>query len=144
MRGLHAIALLIVFSLSTGCVGINMRPDLPYRAISKLKTAVKPPPGLLYSKYKAPLVFRPQISAIGDFKPITFGSKVGTSTAISIGLPPLPFPGLALGVELFSWGDASGEAAAKSAGIQEVDHSDYQFEVYLAIFRRVTIEVYGD
>ena len=150
MRGLHALALLIVFFLTTACTipgtggRVTARPDAPYRVVSKLKTAIKAPPGILYTRHTVPLVDGPRLHEIEAFNPITFGSKVGSSTANSIGLPPLPFPGLTTGIELFSWGDASEEAAAKSAGIQEVDYTDYRFEVYLAIFRRVTVVAYGD
>ena len=62
----------------------------------------------------------------------------------SSGLPPLPFPGLALGLTLFSWGDASIETAARNGGVQKVEHVDYELEVFLSVYRRTTAEVYGD
>ncbi len=157
MRGLIALALLAGLPIVTGCASVTMRPDSGYRAVSKLRTAVLPPPGLVYTKHKAPLVFVPRQQGLRsgvlgaraasqerEFEPITFGSKMGTATSSQLGLPPLPFPGLTMGLDLFGWGDASQDAAAKSAGIRQITHADYQFEVYLAIFRRVTVEVYGD
>ena len=51
---------------------------------------------------------------------------------------------MAGGIDLFSWGDAPVNAAAANGGIAEVKHTDYAYEVYVAIFRRFTVEARGD
>ena len=71
-------------------------------------------------------------------------SRVGRSTSFQIGLPPLPFPGLTSGIDLFAWGDASVKSAAQSVGISDVKHVDRAYSVILMIYRRFTTEVYGD
>ena len=101
---------------------------------AKLRAPVIPPQGLLYSNIKAPITA----------DATDFGSKRGTATSFQIGLPPIPVAGLAMGLDLFAWGDASTETAAAAAGIGEVDHVDYHLEVFFFVYRRFTTEVYGD
>ena len=93
-----------------------------------------PPPGIIYSHYKAPL----------DIQPGTLGSKKGSASVHQIGLPPLPLPGLAAGLDLFSWGDASVKQAATNGGIRNVHQTEYDYRVILMIYREFTTEVYGD
>ena len=135
MRVAKALALVLAAGLLAGCASINVRPDSGYRAVNKFRVAVLPPPGVLYSNTKAPLSFR----AGHDF-----GSKVGRTTSSQIGLPPLPFPGLTMGIDLFAWGDASEQTAAAAGGITDVKHADYQREIFFMIYRRMTVEAYGD
>ncbi len=132
MRAAIVLALMISLGLVTGCV--RARPDAGFRLANKLGAPVLTPPGLLYTNTKAPLAFGPT----------DFGSKVGRATSSQIGLPPLPFPGLTSGIDLFSWGDASVKAAAANGGISNIKHTDYAYEVYVAIFRRFTVEAYGE
>ena len=110
------------------------RPDAAYRAVSKIAAPVIPPPGVLYGDVRAPL-------AIG---PTHFGPRKGTATSSQIGLPPLPFAGLAQGLDLFAWGDASLDAAAAEGGISKVEHTDYRLETYFFVYRRFTVEAYGE
>ncbi len=134
MRLALGLAFLAVVGMTTGCVMGPPRPDAPYRLASKAKTPVMPPPGLLYRKSKAPL----------SFGPTDFGSKFGRATSTQIGLPPLPFPGLTAGLDLFAWGDASEKTAAANGGITNIKHTDYEMEVILMVFRRFTLEAHGD
>lgn len=134
MRFAMGLTSLLVVALATGCASMSPRPDLAYRATSKLKAPVLPPPGFVYTNRKAPL----------SFGPTDFGSKSGRATSSQIGLPPLPFPGLTMGLDLFAWGDASEQAAAADGGMTEVKHTDYQLEVFLMIYRRFTLEAHGD
>jgi hypothetical protein len=103
--------------------------------VSDFTSAIVPPPGILYSGFKAPQ--RPQATG-------PLGSKKGTARVQSIGLPPLPVPGLATGVNLFSWGDASTEEAKRNGGVSQVTHVDYDFRMILMIYRRYITEVYGN
>jgi hypothetical protein len=103
--------------------------------VSDFKSAVVPPPGIVYSDFKAP-----QRAATAG----TLGTRKGTAMVQSIGLPPLPFPGLSTGVNLFSWGDASTEEAKRDGGVSRVTHVDYDFRMILMIYRRYTTEVYGN
>lgn len=77
--------------------------------------------GGLYTDVKAPL------AATSN----TVGNKVGTAEATSI-----------LGI--VANGDASIEAAAKSAGITKISHVDYQGYSVLGIFAKFTVYVYGE
>lgn len=143
MRAAHALALLLAVAVLAGCAGTTARPDMATRAVAKIKTSVIPPPGVIYTDYSAPLVFTPALTRLGTLEPVG-ASKEGSATAYEIGIPPLPVPGLIMGLDLFAWGDASYEAAAKSAGIQEVRAADYHMRSILMVFRRTTIMVYGD
>jgi hypothetical protein len=117
-----------------GARGSLHRPDLVYRGTAKVRTAVIPPQGLLYSNVKAPLT-------AGE---TSFGPKRGRATSHQIGLPPLPFPGLAMGLDLFGWGDSSKQSAAANGGLARVEHMDYELQVYLFVYRRFTTEAYGN
>ena len=134
MRVAKALALTFAALFAAGCMIGPPRPDMPYRTLSKVRVAVLPPPGLLYTKHKAP----------ASIRPTDFGSKMGRATSSQIGLPPLPFPGLGTGIDLFAWGDASEKAAAAAGEIADVKHTDYQLEVFFAVYRRFTLEAYGD
>jgi len=143
MRAAQALALLLAVAVLAGCASTTARPDMGTRVVAKIKTSVIPPPGVLYTDYTAPLVFTPALTRLGVLEPVG-ASKEGSATAYEIGLPPLPIPGLVMGLDLFAWGDASYETAAKSAGIQEVRAADYHMRSILMVFRRTTIMVYGD
>ena len=80
-----------------------------------------PVTGFVYQSTKGP------ITATSN----NLGSKVGTSEAKSI-----------LGI--VGTGDASIEAAAKSAGIKKISHVDYEGSNILGIYARHTTIVYGE
>ena len=75
---------------------------------------------------------RPRRTRTWNADPSTRPAKKGSATSHQIGVPPLPIPGLTMGIELFAWGDASQETASRMAGISSVKHSDYAAEIYLA------------
>jgi hypothetical protein len=77
--------------------------------------------GTLYTDVKAPLA---ATSNSGS-------SKVGTATAQAI-------------FGLVATGDASIEAAAKSAGITKIHHVDYHSKNILGIIGTFTVMVYGE
>ena len=136
-----AIALTLLAVLGTGCSGglwsSARRPDIGYRALSKLKAPVMPPPGVLYGDVHAPTMLGLEVP------PLELGSRKGTATSHQIGLPPLPYPGLATGLDLFAWGEASVDKARKEGGITEVGVVDYRMQTFLFVYRRLTLEVYG-
>lgn len=80
-----------------------------------------PTTGLIYTDVKAPF-------AVTDNEG---SSKVGTGEITSI-----------LGI--VATGDASIDAAAKSAGITKIHHVDYQAMSVIGIYAKYTIMVYGE
>jgi len=82
------------------------------------------PSGALYTELKMPVI------ATGNAAPAT-GLKVGTSTATSI-------------LSLVATGDASIEAAKKSAGITKVHHVDWSAKNFLGIWGEYKCTVYGE
>jgi len=127
-----AIAIALAGFLLVSCAAT--RSDVPYRLVSGVTAPVIPPLGLIYTNLHAPI----------SLGPTSFGTKRGTAVSHQIGLPPLPYPGLVGGPDLFAWGDASEKTAAANAGITKVQHADYSLLVVLWVYRRFTIEVYGD
>jgi len=139
MRRIAVLALLLAVAVAeSGCAnGLwsgTRRPDGAYRALSKVTAPVLPPPGFLYGDVRAPLV--PAHSRVG--------SKKGTSTTHQIGLPPLPYLGLATGLDLVAWGHASVDDARRNGSIADVGYVDYRLETFVFVYRRFTIEAYGD
>ena len=98
--------------LALGLAGCALKPVSLSRqgafAVGRYTTAVIPPLGVLYSNVSAPAAAA--VSGKG------FGTKRGTATVHSIGLPPIPIGGLIMGVNLFSWGDMSEERALADGG----------------------------
>jgi hypothetical protein len=101
--------------------------------VTRTKAAVIPPVGLVYSNVTAP------IAAGVSGKPV--GPLVGRASSNSIAIPPNPF-GIPA-VALFTWGDMSEKTAAANGGITNVTHADYEMQVILMFFRRVTLITYG-
>lgn len=131
MKRAIAIALALATAALSGCA---TRSDAPYRSQAGLKVPVIPPQGLIYTQMRAPL----------SLEATSFGAKRGTAVSHQIGLPPLPFPGLWTGLDLFAWGDASQKTAAANGGITSVEHADYELLIVLFVYRRFTSEVYGN
>jgi len=132
-----ALVLVAVCLLSTGCAGMRPGAVLNSQVVTGIRTSVIPPGGVLYTHYKAPITtgFDPSRS---------LASKRGEAVVRQIALPPMPFPGLATGLDLVSWGDASIKQAAANGGITDVEHVDYELKTVLMVFRKFTVEVYGD
>jgi hypothetical protein len=89
--------------------------------ISSCATVKSPLGGIWYTNVKAP------VAVTGN----SVSTKVGTSTAISV-------------LGLIARGDASIEAAAKSAGITKIHHVDEQSTKVLGFFARYKVFVYGE
>ena len=93
-----------------GCAGFYVAP-------------VVPPPGFVYTEYRAPV----DIDAANS--PIT--GKRGTAYSENI-------------LGLVAWGDASVKAAADSAGIRKVEHIDYEVFNVLGVYSKFSVVVYGE
>lgn len=90
-------------------------------ALSSCAAVRSPLTGVLYSDVKSPL------AVTGN----EISTKVGKAEATSV-----------LGI--VATGDASIDAAAKSAGITKIHHVDQQAVQALGIFARYTVYVYGE
>jgi hypothetical protein len=84
-------------------------------------SVASPLAGAIYTDVKAPVTATSNSGA----------SKVGTSTASSI-------------LGLVAMGDASIDAAAKSAGIKKIQHVDYHSTSILGLYSTFTVTVYGE
>ena len=104
---LIACGLLLV---PAGCAGIAVTP-------------VSPPPGLLYSNYRAPLDTGLESTIVG--------LKEGTASVESI-------------LGLITTGDASRRKAMENGDIQICYFADYEFRNILGIYAKYTTRVYGD
>ncbi|SHI39301.1 TRL-like protein family protein [Mesonia phycicola] len=89
--------------------------------LSSCASVKSPLTGVLYSDVKAPLTATSNSNS----------SKVGSAEATSI-----------LGA--VATGDASIDAAAKSAGITKIHHVDEQSTSFLGIFAKYKVFVYGE
>lgn len=84
---------------------------------------VVPPQGMFYTGYSAPLDLDQSKT------PVT--QKAGKSSVTSI-------------LGLFSWGDASIDAAAREGGIQTIESADYSYTSVLGIYQQYTTIVHGN
>lgn len=109
-------------------LGMILAISLP-GCVSPLHAPVIPPPGWIYTSYRAPLDTRYSGSA--------FGTQKGVATVHYLSLP---FTYRLLSV---SWGDGSMAAAAKDGRIQTVQAADYEFTQVLGIYSQMTSIVYG-
>ncbi len=89
--------------------------------VSGCAMVAAPVNGGLFGNVKAPLAVTSN----------TVGAKVGKAQASSI-----------LGI--ISMGDASIQAAAKSAGITKISHVDYEANNILSLYATYTVYVYGE
>ncbi len=97
---------------------------------NSLRAPVRPPGGLLFTNYQAPLTT--------NFSETSRGAKVGTGEAMYLRIPLIFVnPDLA-------WGDASIQTAARNGGITTVQYADYEYLTVLGIFSKVTVRVHGD
>lgn len=94
------------------------------------RVAVAPPPGIIYSAYKAPLMT--------DFdKTPASATKTGKATTSYISV---------FGFN-FAWDDASIAAAARDGGIAKIHYADYevtQVFLYLFAWGQYTTTAYGE
>jgi hypothetical protein len=84
---------------------------------------VVPPQGFFYTNTNAPLDVQ--------FDKTDLGSKQGTASSFVV-------------LGMVAWGDASIQAAARSAGIKVIKAADYNSYNVLMVYGRYTTIVYGD
>lgn len=92
------------------------------------QTKVKPPVGVLFTQYSAPLTAEPNGAPVG--------AKVGIASTLYVRDP------LITGFDV-AWDDASIEAAAEQGGLSEVFYADYEVTQALGVFGRFTTRAYG-
>lgn len=114
---IRLLGFLILVLAATGC------------GVALVKAPVVPPPGLLFSTYKAPL----QV----DLENTTLGSKYGKASTSYFHDPILT--GMS-----FAWNDAAIAEAARNGDIEQIRHVDYELMSILGIYARFTVHAYGD
>lgn len=113
-------ALVMVGALTTAC------------SLAPVTAPVVPPPGLLFTQYKAPMDV--EFSKEGAGTPMT-GLRSGTSETSYIQLW--------YRVLSFGWGDASIEEASRQGGISEVSYADYEVLSVLGLYVNTKVTVHG-
>jgi len=88
---------------------------------------VQPPPGVLYSHFRAPLST--------DYKDTVAAGKTGEASTLYFWEP-------ILGTS-WAWRDASIQTAASKAGITKVAYADYEAFAVLGIFGKFRVIVHG-
>ena len=86
-------------------------------------TPVKPPLGLIYAQYKAPMST--------EFNGTKVGSKTGTAESTSI-------------LGWIALGDCSTTTAAKNGNIQTINYADYEYMNVLGVYQSFKTTVYGE
>jgi hypothetical protein len=94
------------------------------------KAPVKPPMGLLYANYKAPLTV--------DFDGNPTGGNLIKASESKTHYIFIPFIYIGL-----AFGDAEIAGIAKEAGIETISYVDHEFYNILGIYARFTIHIYG-
>ncbi|MHC4471261.1 MAG: TRL-like family protein [Planctomycetota bacterium] len=109
-------AILVVLCAGTLMVGLS-------GCAGMVHAPIVPPPGLIYSGFKAPLD--------GDMDPTVKGSKTGSAYTECI-------------LGWVAWGDASVHTAASNGGLTKVHHADYEMFNVLGVYSKFTVRVYGE
>jgi len=92
---------------------------------------IKPPPGLLFSTYKAPLTTHyADTPTSGDVAKVSFTKTFYLHDIILTGMD-------------FAWDDVSIAELAKEKGLNEVYYADYEFLWIAFVFAQFQINVYG-
>ena len=135
-RAIPVLASVLLALTSTACVGGATNAQRQgLMQIGDTRAAVLPPLGLLWSRVKAPLF---------SGAPENVGPRKGEATVNQIAIPPLPVPGMATGIPLVSWGDASRASAAQDGNIETVSHMDFELTTLLLFYRRFKVIAYGE
>lgn len=116
MRTRILLALLgAAFGLCTGCF--------------RWETPVQPPNGLIFTKYRAPLM--------QDVTDVTVATKSGESTVTYV--QDVLFTGGGI-----AWDDAAIQQAAERGGLTKVHYADYEVMSILGIFGTFKVIAYGE
>ena len=90
---------------------------------------VKPPIGLLYTHYSAPLS--------ADGTNFAVDGPQGKSYTMAIREPFFTGQGVA-------WAQAAIQEAARQGGLTKVHYADYEMKEILSVYSRFTVTVYGE
>jgi hypothetical protein len=140
LPGMAAVLLLPLALAVTGCTMIPPNPMTsvvstnPGNGGSDYVAPILPPPGLLYSDYKAPLSTR--------FRDIPVGTSVTKQSSDTVKSFIIPF--ILGGFIGFTWDEAMIQEIADEGGIEEIAYADYDFMTILSIYSELTINVYGN
>ncbi len=127
-----ALAVLLMGTLSlSGCFGRFGMLNGILSSAGLHKAPVVPPPGLIYTSYKAPLDYDFSKNGVGTTVSDELGSEEANTHFIRI-----PFIGLS-----FAWGDASIETAQEK--LKTSDYADYEFFTVLTIYSNFAVNAYG-
>lgn len=113
---LTALSALVVFA--TGCAG------------AAWSAPVRPPRGLLYTHYKAPITAEFNETSVA-------ASRTGIASTLYVRDPIITGQG-------FAWDDASVQTAANQAGITKIHYVDYEMLEVLTVFGQFTVTVHGE
>ena len=114
----------LVFALACtcllgGCVASG-------NSFASYRPPVRPPQGFLFTHIRAPLAT--------EFSGDLAWERKGSATAFYVGW----------WIYSIALGDCSMEAAAKKGGVRRISYADYKFTSVFWVFRRFTVQVYGD
>lgn len=93
------------------------------------QTPVKPPVGVLYTSYRAPLT--------ADVRSVPVSARRGTASTLYVREPFVTGQG-------FAWEEAGIATAARQGGLTRVHYADYEMLIVLGVFGRFTVHVYGE
>jgi len=102
---------------------------LAFGGCTHWQAPVRPPVGLLFTRYRAPLT--------ADVTGVPAAGREGTASTLFVQDIILTGQGLA-------WDDASIATAAREGGLTKVYYADYEVLAVLGVFGEFTVRVYGE
>jgi hypothetical protein len=93
------------------------------------QTPIRPPMGVIFSQYKAPLTT--------DVEKTEIKTAVGSASTQYLLIP-------IVGALTFSWDRCDIEEAARQGGLKVVHHADYELFNVLGIYQKFTVHAYGE
>ena len=93
------------------------------------KTPVAPPPGLLFTFYKAPLTT--------EYHPTPICDKRGEASTFCV--RDFVWTGLTI-----AWDEADIDTAARNGGLQTVKYAEYEVLIVLGLFGKFKVIAYGE
>lgn len=128
LKALGLAASLALVGLFAGCAGRGTGLAV---AAGDYVTPVKPPPGFIFASTRAPLTY--------EFSGNPTGANVTKEASAETQYIQLFYRVLSVGFD-----DIDVESIAKDGGIQEISYADYEYFNVLGIYKRITVNVYGN
>lgn len=140
MKGKKARIILIlcmlpIISLFLGCATafipstVPAPPGLHNAAAGNHNTPIIPPPGFIYSSYRAPIDI--------NYK------ETGTGQLLKVSHKKTQFLRIWFPILSFGWGEVDIKSIAEREGIKKVAYVDYELFNILELYKTFTINVYG-